>query len=171
MPILIADNHLDTAEALALTLESEGFDTVPVSCGADAVSAIEKHRPEAAILDLNLSDIDGFNLARHFRQSLDLPVMTATLIAYTGRQTEIERAHAADCGFDYYLLKSCSADHIGKCLGLASATGARYFKVPQIDVAKIAALSDRSNRAVIRTKNIQVMYRHLFRFLDGRYDA
>src|SRR5947209_15210908 len=105
MPVLVADDFRDNAELVSMTLESAGLETVTVFSGADAIKAVEKYRPEAAVLDLSMPHIDGFMVASHFRHSPDPTVKTATLIAHTGLVSLPNRIRAMGSGFDFYLIK------------------------------------------------------------------
>jgi DNA-binding response OmpR family regulator len=166
MTVLIADDHPDSAETTALALELEGFRTIAVLTGKAAIAAIEDYRPQGAVLDLNLGGFDGYSFPPYFRKSTDPLVKNATLIAYTGFQTQDYRARAADCGFDYFLVKPCSAVHIAACLNLADSTDPAQFTVPKIDLARMSALSERSRRAVAHATAIRIKFAHLFRYLE-----
>jgi DNA-binding NarL/FixJ family response regulator len=63
--VLIVDDH-DSYRALARRLlESEGFDVVGESAdGVAAVADAERLQPEVVLLDVQLPDIDGFEVAR-----------------------------------------------------------------------------------------------------------
>lgn len=63
--VLIVDDH-DSYRALARRLlESEGFDVVGESAdGLSAVADADRLRPEVVLLDVQLPDIDGFEVAR-----------------------------------------------------------------------------------------------------------
>jgi CheY-like chemotaxis protein len=166
MPVLVADDYPDSAESIALALELDGFHTVTASSGAEAIEAMEKYRPHAAVIDLKMPDIDGFTLARHFRESADPAVRSATLIAHSGALTLPNRLSAQEAGFDYFIFKPCAADHIAVCLRLADSATPVSFRIPNIDKEKMIALSERSQRAVERAKAVRSMYGHLFRLLN-----
>jgi CheY-like chemotaxis protein len=72
----------------------------------DAVSALEAMRdfhPEAAVLDLGLPVLDGFELARKIRE--EFPTRTPRLIAVTGYGQQHDRERSADVGFADHLVK------------------------------------------------------------------
>ena len=152
MRVLIADDHPDTAELIAIGLEIFGMQTEIATSGADSIVAIEKYRPEAAVLDLSLPDLDGFALAAHFRHSRHATVRTATLIAHTGLTGLPHRVRALGCGFDYYVIKPCEIEHLRACLAIQSGAEPelRELTVAKIDHARMAALSERSKLAVER---------------------
>jgi DNA-binding NarL/FixJ family response regulator len=64
--VLIVDDHATFRASARLLLESEGFDVVGEA--EDGRSAIEKSQalaPELILLDVQLPDIDGFEVASH----------------------------------------------------------------------------------------------------------
>jgi len=68
MKILIAEDDVMLADCLAEVLVEDGHVVCDVvSTVADGVAAARKHRPDAAILDMNLSRVD---LGRHIAEQL-----------------------------------------------------------------------------------------------------
>jgi DNA-binding NarL/FixJ family response regulator len=62
--ILIVDDHPSFRGMARALLESEGFEVVgEASDGASAIEAAKELRPDAILLDVQLPDIDGFEVA------------------------------------------------------------------------------------------------------------
>jgi DNA-binding NarL/FixJ family response regulator len=62
--VLIVDDHVDFRESARALLEAEGFDVVgEAATGDEAISLVEKVRPEVVLLDIQLPDHDGFEVA------------------------------------------------------------------------------------------------------------
>jgi DNA-binding NarL/FixJ family response regulator len=62
---LIVDDHAAFRSFARLLLESEGFDVVgEAGDGASAVSAVHTLRPQVVLLDVQLPDALGFDVAR-----------------------------------------------------------------------------------------------------------
>jgi DNA-binding NarL/FixJ family response regulator len=78
MPVrfLIVDDHPSFRAAARMLLESEGFDVVG-EAGDGATGIAETHRlaPDAVLLDVNLPDLDGFEVAARIA---DGPVVVLT---------------------------------------------------------------------------------------------
>ncbi len=101
--VLVVDDNPDFAEMLVSTLSTLGYE---VTMASDAVTALEQLREfqvEAAVLDLGLPVLDGFELARKIRE--EFPTNTPRLIAVTGYGQEHDRARTADVGFADHLVK------------------------------------------------------------------
>lgn len=62
--VLIVDDHPSFRSSARALLEDEGFDVVgEVADGASALEAAARLRPELVLLDVQLPDLDGFDVA------------------------------------------------------------------------------------------------------------
>src|SRR3569832_669796 len=101
--ILVVDDVEDAADSLRLLLVSEGHDVRIALSGRDALCLIADFKPEIAILDLGMPEMDGYQLARHLR--LALPNRSLCLIALTGKNDREHRVRAKEAGFDLFQVK------------------------------------------------------------------
>ena len=103
--VLVVDDNEDIADLLSQALELEGFQT---AIAHDARGALERWTsfvPHAAVLDVGLPELDGYELAKTLRAQHG---KTATLIAATGYGQPKDRLRAADAGFDCHFIKPVS---------------------------------------------------------------
>ena len=103
--VLVVDDNVDVAELLSEALRIHGFQT---AVEHDAQTALERWRrfvPHAAVLDVGLPDVDGYELARTLRAEHG---RNATLIAATGYGQQKDRLRAAAAGFDCHFVKPVS---------------------------------------------------------------
>ncbi|MEU4221369.1 response regulator transcription factor [Actinoplanes sp. NPDC026623] len=84
-------------------LEKEGFDVVVATDGKGAVEQAQKERPDIAILDLGLPDVDGIEVCRQIRQFTD-----AYIVMVTGRSDEVDKIVGLSVGADDYVTKPFS---------------------------------------------------------------
>jgi DNA-binding NarL/FixJ family response regulator len=64
MTVLIVDDHPSFRATARALLQSEGFDVVgEAEDGASALAAAEALRPDVVLLDVQLPDLDGFEIA------------------------------------------------------------------------------------------------------------
>jgi DNA-binding NarL/FixJ family response regulator len=64
MKLLIVDDHPSFRSAARLLLEHEGFEVVgEAEDGASGLAATSELSPDIVLLDINLPDIDGFDVA------------------------------------------------------------------------------------------------------------
>lgn len=101
--VLIADDYRDAAESLALLLQCAGARTEMALDGRKALSIACLWRPEICVLDLQMPELDGREVARRIRAQTwkHRPL----LIALTGWTTQHDRLSAFEAGFDYYVTK------------------------------------------------------------------
>ena len=81
MTVLIVDDHPSFRSTARALLEAEGYEVVgEADDGASAVAAAEALRPELVLLDVQLPDFDGFEVAARLRESLngDAPAIVLT---------------------------------------------------------------------------------------------
>jgi DNA-binding NarL/FixJ family response regulator len=77
--ILIVDDHPSFRKMARALLESEGFEVVgEAEDGASAVEAVHALRPDIVLLDVQLPDIDGFEVASRLCQNGFSPAVVLT---------------------------------------------------------------------------------------------
>jgi DNA-binding NarL/FixJ family response regulator len=65
LTVLIVDDHDGFRRRARALLEGDGFDVIgEAACGADAVLAAAELHPQLVLLDVQLPDLDGFEVAR-----------------------------------------------------------------------------------------------------------
>lgn len=116
--VLLVDDNVD---AVALFAELVGSFGHEVTVAHDAKSALEIAKdfgPQAALLDIGLPDLDGWELARQLRL---LPSCVDTLlIAATGYDQVGDRDRSKRAGFDHHLVKPVDLATLEAVLQLAS---------------------------------------------------
>lgn len=126
--ILLVEDHAYGAKMLSLQLQSFGCLVTHAIDGQSAQAAFQENGPfDSVLLDCNLPDIDGYELATWIRQAeRRLGWKRAELFATSAlRGTEHERA-CWDAGFDHVLTKPLSRlqlqRHLGTHAGMELAT-------------------------------------------------
>lgn len=98
MRVLIVEDDDSVASALGDALRSTGHDVVRVASGVDAL--LQHHDREIVLLDLGLSDGDGFDALRKLRLVSHVPVLVVT-----ARSDERSTVRALRLGADDYIVK------------------------------------------------------------------
>jgi DNA-binding NtrC family response regulator len=99
--ILVVDDLNSAAEFLRLLLEQNGYRVTTASNGVEALLALEKDSYDLVISDLDMPEMDGFELLQRVGQRwADLPVITVTALSDVSKVVEAVRLGAID-----YLLK------------------------------------------------------------------
>jgi DNA-binding response OmpR family regulator len=110
--VLVIDDYDDSRDALRTILEFWGHEIADAPNGADGVAMARIFRPEFAVVDLELPDMDGCEVAKALRDGDACP----RLIALTGHGSPAHRTRAAEAGFDVFMLKPCDVDELKRLL-------------------------------------------------------
>ncbi len=111
---VVCDDAPDLRELIAELLRLRGHEVTIVEDGPSAVSTICADRPDVALIDIGLPDMDGYEVARKIRTfSVDY---VPRLIAMTGYGQASDRASAFAAGFDEHITKPASAETILRAL-------------------------------------------------------
>jgi two-component system response regulator MprA len=99
--VLVVDDDRAIRESLARALELDGYEVSLVSDGASALATIRASRPDVAVVDVMMPNIDGLTLCRVLRAERDrLPILMLT-----ARTETSDRVAGLDAGADDYLAK------------------------------------------------------------------
>jgi two-component system, OmpR family, response regulator MprA len=106
--ILVVDDDAPIRRMLDRTLSAEGYE---VSCAADggaALAAIELSAPDAVVLDISMSGLDGLDVCRRLRAKR----MATPILLLTARDALDDRVAGLDAGADDYLVKPFAAEEL-----------------------------------------------------------
>jgi len=101
--ILIVEDEVAIADAVAYALRSEGLEVEHCLLGSQAVARIRDGGIDAVVLDVGLPDVDGFEVCRQIRRLSDVPV-----IFLTARHDEVDTIVGLELGADDYVAKPFS---------------------------------------------------------------
>jgi two-component system OmpR family response regulator len=106
--LLVVDDEPNIVELLSASLRYAGFEVVTAMTGAEAVSAVERHRPDLVVLDVMLPDVDGFVVLRRLRAgSHPMPVLFLT-----ARDANDDKVTGLTLGGDDYVTKPFSLEEV-----------------------------------------------------------
>lgn len=105
---LIIDDNVDAADSLSAMLRAAGHgDTRVAHSGKAALALAAEFLPTVLLVDLDLPDMSGYDVARHLSQ---LPSLrNLRMIALTGSSEHAGRELARVAGFERYLAKPVAA--------------------------------------------------------------
>ncbi|HEY5928041.1 MAG TPA: response regulator [Kofleriaceae bacterium] len=102
--VLIVDDNRDAGDLLGEVLAALGYSIRVVHDSNAALAAVEQLVPDAALLDIGLPEIDGYELARMLHERW--PALC--LIAITGYGQPADRERALATGFTAHMTKPVS---------------------------------------------------------------
>jgi len=105
---VIVDDHDDSREGFAEFLEVNGLEVMSAASADEFEAILEKHEPDAIVMDLQLPRVDGWELARRVRDTPGL--RDVPLVAFSACVMPDERARADEVGFDLFLGKPCDPE-------------------------------------------------------------
>jgi CheY-like chemotaxis protein len=112
--VLVVDDNHDSADSCAMLLEFSGHTVRVAYDGASALKIANEFRPEAALVDIGMPLIDGYEVVARIRA---LPWGTqSTLIAMTGWGQEEDKRRSLNAGFDHHLTKPIDVDRLAALL-------------------------------------------------------
>lgn len=115
--LLIEDNE-DGREMMATMLAAHGFPVDQAADGLQGVAAATAKLPAAALVDIGLPGIDGYEVARRLRK--DPATRGIRLIALTGYGLAEDQRRVLEAGFDQHLVKPVSMEQLLEALAPAS---------------------------------------------------
>ena len=114
--IVIADDDPDTVLTLATILQHEGHEVYGFGTGREAVAAARMYGADAMIVDIQMPDMTGYDIARLVREQRS-PARAPVLIAISGRwKGETDMLLSVVVGFDHYFAKPCDPAALVACL-------------------------------------------------------
>ena len=113
MNILIADDHPFTLQGTKMCVESYGYKVVDAcSNGISALNLIVLHRPEIAVLDINMPGLDGLDVAK---KVFDDKLRTKIVLLTMHKEMAIYKK-ALEFGIYGYILKEHAQTELECCL-------------------------------------------------------
>ncbi|MBW8901391.1 MAG: response regulator, partial [Massilia sp.] len=112
--VLVVDDNVDAAATLGMLLEAYGYVACVEHDSHRALERARQQRPDVALLDIGLPEMDGNELARRLRA--DPQTGAIVLVAVTGYGQEQDRRAAFEAGFDHHLVKPVDMDELARVL-------------------------------------------------------
>jgi CheY-like chemotaxis protein len=107
--LLVVDDNEDAADSLATLLGVLGYEVKVAYDGPEAIQAADGFMPDAALLDIGLPHLSGYDIARHMRSTRGPGVL---LVAITGWGQEDDRRRAREAGFDSHFTKPADFEQL-----------------------------------------------------------
>jgi len=103
--ILYIEDNPDNMLLVQRALESRGYKFLKAVNGVDGISMAEGNMIDLILLDINLPDIDGYEVARRLRKSGKSELAYIPIIAVTANALKGDAERALESGCDVYMSK------------------------------------------------------------------
>lgn len=111
--ILVADDDRVVRRIVVTKLSALGYDVTDVEDGQEALDLLEDGQvPNLLITDSLMPRMNGLQLVRALRQSLNPNLATLPIIMLTSRQGEQDIIEGLEAGLDDYVIKPFSPDEL-----------------------------------------------------------
>lgn len=129
--VLVADDSTSVRNTLGALLRDANFDVTAVRDGLEAMQAVAATPFAAVLTDLEMPQVNGFELAEYIRQRSSQP--DVPLVMLTSRGQDKHRSRALACGVDAFLVKPYSDQQLLATLRqvMARPTGQRTRSAAQ----------------------------------------
>src|SRR6478672_6221334 len=99
-PRILVDDDDDIRGLVRTLLERTGADVKEAGNGRDGLREFHSWRPDLVVLDVNMPEMDGWNVLERIRDMSEVPVLMLT-----ARGEELERVRGLQSGADDYVVK------------------------------------------------------------------
>jgi DNA-binding response OmpR family regulator len=101
--VLVVDDEQSLREALAWSLEQDGYRVITAADGREALEKFRAEQPDLVLLDLMLPELSGMEVCRILRHESGVPILMLT-----ARGSEIDKVVGLEMGADDYVTKPFS---------------------------------------------------------------
>ncbi len=103
--ILYIEDNPDNMRLVQRAMEARGYEFIGAKTGIEGVEIAQAHRPNVILLDINLPDIDGYEVARKLRSASSRGLLYVPIIAITANALRGDAEKALEAGCDVYMSK------------------------------------------------------------------
>jgi two-component system, OmpR family, alkaline phosphatase synthesis response regulator PhoP len=110
--ILVVDDEQNIVDLLSIVLKGEGYDVVSSNNGVDALKKAQKENPDLVILDVNMPQLDGWNVLSSIRASENTRKTPVLMCTNKDLVSDVERAEVL--GATGYIAKPFEIERVLK---------------------------------------------------------
>jgi two-component system cell cycle response regulator DivK len=108
--ILYIEDNPENRLLVKRILEAEGYSVAEAMDGPGGLEVAAQVQPDLILLDINLPEIDGYDLARRFREMPGL--QKVPILAVTANVMKGDRERTLEAGCDGYVQKPIDVDRL-----------------------------------------------------------
>ena len=150
--VLIVEDEKDIVKMLEYNLKKEGFKTISVSDGEDAIDSSISRSPDLIILDLMLPGIDGLEVCKTIKSNSK--TTSIPIIMLTAKSQESDKVVGLELGADDYMTKPFSPRELIARIKAVLRRAKEKNKSPEM--LKVGDLSIDLSKIMVSVKGKQV---------------
>jgi two-component system chemotaxis response regulator CheY len=108
--ILVADDSPSIRKFVSFALAAKGFEIISAGDGMEALEKLPKENVNLIITDLNMPNVDGFELIKSIRSSPEFHDIPIIILSSSSGKDEIEKG--LNYGANSYLIKPFNSKKI-----------------------------------------------------------
>lgn len=167
--ILIVEADQQSASHLQAVFEPEGLEVLVAHTGWEAWDICRLKLPQAIVLDINLPDMDGYELLRRIRGALRTRHIHVTFL--TGRRERRDKIAGLELGADDYIFKPYDVDEVRlRIRNVLRRSSAGNLVNPATGLPGTRLIQEQL-REILRRQDqwalLRVVVRHLDEFADA----
>ena len=101
--VLVIDDAADVRQLAQASLATSGYSVLEASGGTEALEVASRERPACVVVDVNMPDMNGFDVCRALRA--DPATSSVTIVMLTSADTAEDKIAAYLAGADDYITK------------------------------------------------------------------
>jgi len=103
--VLYIEDHPDNMTLVRRILYAESYTLIEAKTGFQGIWIAENQDVDVILLDINLPDIDGYEVARRLRTSKNTKLARIPIVAVTANAMKGDEQKIRDAGADIYISK------------------------------------------------------------------
>ncbi|MGX4598287.1 response regulator transcription factor [Faecalimicrobium sp. JNUCC 81] len=125
--ILVVDDEVEILNLIKMALNKEGFENIyTAESGKKGLELFEIEKPDLAILDIMLPDIEGYDICKKIRQTSDIPVLFLS-----AKGEELDKLVGLSLGADDYITKPFSLKELALRVKIQLRRSKKQFNIEE----------------------------------------
>ena len=116
MKVLYIEDNPNNMSLVEKILRATGYEMIGAENGELGLLMAETHQPQLVLLDINLPDVDGYEIARRLRASEQTAVAQVPIVAVTANALVGDDQKAIEAGCNDYLPKPINIRELRACV-------------------------------------------------------
>jgi len=115
--VLYIEDHPDNMTLVRRILQSESYTLIEAKTGFQGILFAENQNVDLILLDINLPDIDGYEVVRRLRKSEKTALARIPIVAVTANAMKGDAQKALEAGCDLYMSKPINIQELLEKVG------------------------------------------------------